>query len=197
MAAQLSLSLLWAGLWVVWAEREVRSQAGKMEWVESHMGNFWDVFWSLGMLLPTRFGMDLGVMPHLMLLLLPWLLIWTKRLLGKEESLEAKKLPFCAYTQSSQGLQEKPAEAGLNLNNSVELDLGNLAQLLLWVFQLVNALPEPETELSAVGRWLLLSSELLTASGPKGGKVAPHAPCWAQVKRDLPVAAAFYADWHH
>lgn len=124
------------------------------------------------MLVPTHFGMDLGVMPHFMLLLLPWLLIWTKRLLGKEESLEAKKLPFCAYSQSSQGLQEQPAEAGLNLNNS---DLGNLAQLLLWVFQLVNALPEPGTELSAVGRWLLLSSELLPACWPQRRKSST--PC--------------------
>lgn len=146
-----------------------------MQSVESHLGDFWDVFWALGMLVPTHFGTDLGVMPHFTLLLLPWLLIWTKRLLGKEESLEAKKLPFCAYSQSSQGLREKPAEAGLNLNNSVELDLGNLAQLLLWVFQLVNALPEPETELSAVGRWLLLSSELLTACWPQRRKSST--PC--------------------
>lgn len=111
-------SSLWvcfrAGLRVIWAESEVRSQAGKMQWVESHLGNFWDAFWALlGIFLPIRLHMGLGAIRPFMLLLLPWLLIWMKRLLGKEESLEAKKLPFCAYAQSSQGPQEKSVQAGL------------------------------------------------------------------------------------
>lgn len=41
--------------------------------------------------------MGLGVIHPFALLLLLWLLIWTKRLLGKEDSLEAKKLPFFVY----------------------------------------------------------------------------------------------------
>lgn len=45
---------------------------------------------------------------------------------------------------------------------TLELDLDNLSQLLLWVFQLVNALAATEADLSAAGRYLLLSSELLS-----------------------------------
>ena len=127
------------------------------------------------MFLSNRLHMGLGVIPPFMPLLLPWLLFLTKRLLGKEESLEAKKLPFCAYVQSLQECRKSQLRQPWVLNNSVVLDLGNLVQLLLWVFQLVNALPEPEADLSAVGRWLLLSSELLTACWPQRRKGStPH-----------------------
>lgn len=66
------------------------------------------------MFLPTHLHVGLGVKPPFMLLLLLWLLIWMKRLLGKEESLEAKKSPFCAYAQYLPGLLEKPVQAGLD-----------------------------------------------------------------------------------
>ena len=68
------------------------------------------------------------------------------------------------------GRRESQFRQAWVLNNSVKLDLGNLAQLLLWVFQLVNSLLEPEADLSAMGRRLLQSSELLTACWPQRRK---------------------------
>lgn len=159
MAVQFSISLLRAGLWVIWTESEVRSQASKMQWVTpgKFLVCFLDAFWYIS---PSSFADGPMSQTSLHAGVTALAADLDKKVVRKGGKLGSKEIAFLCISPVPTGTAEKASSGRLGFW-IIPSGLGNLAQLLLGVFQLVKAVPEAEADLSVVGRWLQLSLELL------------------------------------